>query len=167
MKKLDITILIIGILAIIAIYFPWQIRLYDNVANSLYSILLIVIWTSVAIYFCIRQWKKKKWVLNIGLILVGLFGIITIAISSLFIGLPREYLELIFIKSGSEREKIIFIHDRGFMPTQTDSYIKYIIDFPELGFRLQRDVGTVGRDEGWKMHEPDSFKYERWRYIIE
>jgi hypothetical protein len=156
MNGKDWTALVIFTSVIIVILLPWQIYFLDQNINRLYQVLIYSTLISPIIYFIykIRILRIKKNLLipaYIGLLL----GIITL-ISKVISAQPIQntYL-MLYTRMNNENETIEIIHNH--ISTHNWNETKHLINYPNLGLRIERDFNQTKLKGSWFVHKDNPF----------
>jgi hypothetical protein len=172
LTRLDKIIIVLIVLDIFVIIFPWQLVPYDNFLKSLYRILLHSIWTGALFYSFYRlngNENKIKWIIRQITWLFLLLGFFLIGRRLIFFGLPAEFGAItLYEKENNINEKVLRIFYRGFLPTQGHFEFKRILDVPEWNFRFETDFEKSDLNGIWKVYDMDNeFNYVKTVYYID
>lgn len=159
--------ILVFILCLIILLFPWQIILINQTFDKLYNLTLHIGYVLPMIYGIIRIMrvsKAWKWVFLIPAISITISALLLIPLKFIFFYSSGNLSDTIYSNPKNRKETISIINYSVTLDAWQET--KHIINFSNRGFRLEKDFKQSDLEGMWYIHSGNMYSKERVAFFI-
>lgn len=158
MKLKDYSALLLVGLSLGLFFFPWQIRFYDRWFEAGYQLVMILGCMLPLLYGFFRVKvlaDLPKWTFRTGALIGLAYGVLQIWLLGNFLPPAQNTYMLLYSKPDTPSETVEIVHNHAFITNWND--IKHRLNFPQLGFCLDKEFEQDNLQGTWLVHEGNPY----------